>query len=124
MKVTPVKISQLKIGPSRLKGTKAYIRRKSEATKQSPTKRLRKRRAANKRRRTFPNPAPKGFALYARKGAGPKMVYNGRSFTNHDKPVVFPTTKSADDTGKFLIDAYPLLKQYALTIEPARPPGK
>lgn len=109
------------------KRSPAYIRRPSEATKKSPTKRLRKRRAKNRVRRTFPNPKgrpPQGFALYARKGSGPKMVYNGRSFTNHDKPVVFPTTKSADDTGKFLIDAYPLLKQYALTIEPARPPGK
>jgi hypothetical protein len=66
------------------------------------------------------NPAPKGFALYARKRNGPKMVYNGRSFTNNDRPVVFPTVKSADDTGKFLIDAYPLLKNYALTVEPEK----
>jgi len=102
------------------KGTKAYIRRRSEATKKSPTKRLRKRRTKNRVRRTFPNPAPKGFALYARKGDGPKMAYNGRSFTNNNRPVVFPTVKSADDTGKFLIDAYPLLKNYALTVEPER----
>lgn len=109
------------------KGSKAYIRRASEATEKRPTKRLRKRRAKNRVRRTFPNPAPKGFVLYARKGSGSRMYYTGRSFSTHESPVIFKTAASALNTSKFLIDAYPLLWQYKLTVESATqgyPAGK
>jgi hypothetical protein len=54
------------------------------------------------------------------------MHYTGKNFSNNESPAVFKTVQSASDTGKFLIEAYPLLRKYKVTVEPAAPerPGK
>lgn len=102
------------------KGTKAYVNRRSEATKKRPTKRLRKRRTRNRVKRTFPNPSKLGFGLYARKGSGPRMHFDGVKFSTNGLPKLFDSASLAQHESEHLMLRYPILKGYRVTVEPTR----
>jgi len=77
--------------------SKKNINAKSQATKKTPTKRLKKRRASNKATGYFPNPVFKG-KLYT---CG--VVYNNTEYyftgagldSNHKKSAIFRSSKDA-----------------------------
>lgn len=64
------------------------------------------------------NPAPLGFAIFARKGKGPRMHYDGKKFTNNGTPKLYGKTSVASSAGRALLKRYPLLKSYRVTVEP------
>lgn len=65
------------------------------------------------------NPAPKmAFAIYARKGNGPRMHFDGRKFSNNGRPKRFATTAEAGAVGRELLATYPILKGYVVEVAP------
>ena len=68
------------------------------------------------------NPAPRtGYAIYARKGSGPKLHYDGLKFTNNGYAKLYWDLTSAEKMGRELIASYPILRGYKITVEERRP---
>lgn len=82
-----------------------------------------KKRAAKKRARKK-NPSALSlmpyFGLYAKKGAGPRMHFDGGKFSNNGRAVGFPTMTAARTTGAMLLHRFPVLKGYVISVEPLR----
>jgi len=67
------------------------------------------------------NPAPKlGFAIYAQKGSGPRMHYDGEKFSNNGAPKLYQTQQGAAIVARNALARYPILKPYRVTVEPSR----
>jgi hypothetical protein len=67
--------------------------------------------------------APFGYAIYARRldglvTVGPRMFYDGEKFSNNGKPEVFATVRAAQLYSSQLVERFPILKKYHLSIEP------
>lgn len=100
-----------------------YVSRPSQITKQTPTKRLRKRRKKNlraPRKGFFPNPS--GFVICARTGQGPKMHYDGKNFSQRPTVKHFSSSRAAEKRARELMAKHPVLSKYRITVEsPPRP---
>jgi hypothetical protein len=108
----------------------AYINRRSQITKKSPRRRLKKRRAVNfdrPKKGRFPNPGsgtrrnsrPLLFILTAKKGAGKKMHFDGTNFSERARVSTFPTMEKAQTKGLELLRKYShALRGYRLKVEP------
>lgn len=99
----------------------AYIRRRSQITKKPPRKRLKKRRAKNfdaPRKGRFPNPRPLLFILTAKRGAGKKMHFDGKHFSERTRVKLFATAEAANKVGLALLRKFSILRGYKLKVEP------
>lgn len=121
---------QRKKNPMRpLRRSRAYINRPAERTRRAPTRRLKRRRSANRVKKFFPNPNSRyhplksgtrprsGFVIGAKKGKGKKMFFTGEKFSDFGKPEFFSTQTGAVTKAKALIEQYPILKGYDVTVE-------
>ncbi len=81
--------------------SKKVIHAKSQATKKTPTKRLKKRRAKNKATGYFPNPVFKGKLhtagiLYANGACETEYFFTGNGLdSEHKKAAIFRTARAA-----------------------------
>jgi hypothetical protein len=57
-----------------------------------------------------------GYAIFAKKGSGKTMWYDGDRFTNNGHPKQFSTAGKAKSTAQKLLKDYPILKGYRVYI--------
>jgi hypothetical protein len=78
--------------------------------------------AARRKVNPSKNPAGKiGYAIYARKGNGPKLHFDGVKFTNNSRAKLYWDLSEAEATARGLVARYAILRSYAVSVEDRRP---
>lgn len=101
-----------KKGGKKSRASKGSLKAKIKARVKSAAKSAAKRAFAYVKRKVKRNPSTMGIGLFAQKGSGPVLHFNGSKLTNNGKPVMFPGIESARETAKHLVRAYPNLQGY------------
>lgn len=73
--------------------------------------RRRTKRVIRRRRNPLQAPAVQHF-IFARRGGGARLHYNGEKFTSNGKPAYFTYKTQAEGIARELIRKYPVLRTY------------
>lgn len=82
-----------------------------------------KRRAAKRvkrRRNPLQAPAPASHFIFARRGGGKRLHYDGVKMTSNGKPVYFTSKVRAEVTATDLIRKFPILRTYDVYVSDRR----
>lgn len=80
-----------------------------------------RKKAAKKSRRV--NPRPMMFIITAKKGAGKKMHFDGKNFSQRARISTFKTMQAAETKAQDLLARFPILRRYRVCVESNRPPN-
>lgn len=100
--------------------------RRAVKKRSSPTARAAKR-LGRVRRKAKRNPTVPLYGIYAKKGAGPVMHFDGEKFSTNGHPKTFTTSDAAAKRAYELVEKHPLLSGYRISVDTARRvkrPGK
>lgn len=96
-------------------------RRRSYGKKRVSAQQLGRMRAAQRRKRNpLQAPAPASHFIFARRGGGKRLHYNGVKMTSNGKPVYFTSKVQAEVTAKNLIRKFPILRTYDVYVTDRR----
>lgn len=75
------------------------------------------KKAPRKKARKASPPKVTRYAIFARKGSGPRMHFDGKNFSQRATMKSYATAKEAYNTALTLMRKFSVLRKYALTIE-------